>query len=311
MLKSFLRLLAGLFRRLRGHLVLIFLGPVMAVSRYNFRLWLQHGYYIRPIHFYEPIPDIRELEKSYPGRSPVSGVDLRPDFQLQLLKDTFPLFKPEYGALRLQADPTNPKTFYLNNFTFTGVDPHVYYCMIRHFNPATIIEVGAGFSTMLAAEALNKNQSGQLLSIEPYPNEVIASGIPGVEHIRRKGEEVELDFYLRLKANDILFIDSSHVVKIGSDVCYFVLEVLPRLAPGVIIHFHDIFLPFNYPKTFVMEKHHFWNEQYLLHAYLIDNPHIETLFAVNMMCIDQPEAIKTAFPHASNWAGGSLWLRKL
>ncbi|MDX1993827.1 MAG: class I SAM-dependent methyltransferase [bacterium] len=286
------------------------LDPLMAVSRYNANLWLQRGYYIRPVHFYEPMPDVRMLEKHYPAPSSMSGVEMRVEAQLAMLREVFPLYREALAALPAQPNPVDKSAFYLNQSYFCGIDPLVYYGIIRHFKPARIVEVGAGFSTMLAALALRQNETGRLTSIEPYPNEVIAAGIPGVEHVQAKGEDVDVTVFTSLAANDILFIDSSHVVRIGGDVVFLMLEILPRLQPGVLIHIHDIFLPYDYPKGFVLERYRFWTEQYLVQAFLVDNDKIEVVFAANLMCVDHQEAVKAAFPMALDWTGGSLWLRK-
>jgi hypothetical protein len=114
----------------------------------------------------------------------------------------------------------------------------------------------------------------------------------------------------RLEAGDILFIDSSHVVKTGSDVNYLFLEVLPRLKPGVVIHVHDIFLPHEFPKAWVMDLHLFWTEQYLLQAFLTHNAEFEVLFANAYMGARHQTEMQRTFPRSQWWGGGSFWLRR-
>ena len=108
----------------------------------------------------------------------------------------------------------------------------------------------------------------------------------------------------------MLFIDSSHVIRTAGDVCFIFLEVLPRLAPGVIVHVHDIFLPFDYPKDWLITQQRFWTEQYLLQAYLTENPHAEVLLASHYLSVVHPREVKRAFPGALHIHGGSFWFRK-
>ena len=151
--------------------------------------------------------------------------------------------------------------FYLRNGRFQSVDALVAYCLIRHFRPRQIIEVGGGYSTLLLAMAARKNGSTVLRSIEPYPAEFLTNGVDGLaELLTEKVENVALSYFSELEENDCLFVDTSHVVRIGGDVNYIFLEVLPRLKPGVIVHIHDIFLPFDYPQVWVIERRRFWTE---------------------------------------------------
>ena len=121
-----------------------------------------------------------------------------------------------------------------------------------------------------------------------------------------------MDFFLQLQHNDILFIDSTHVIKIGGEVNYLFLEVLPRLNKGVIVHVHDIFLPFEYPKEWVIQRHRFWTEQHLLHAFLICNNCFEVLWAGNYLCTKYPEKLRTLFPsyNLESISPGSFYIRK-
>src|SRR4029077_19197551 len=128
--------------------------------------------------------------------------------------------------------------------------------------------------------AAAKNKSSPLMCIEPFPQKFLRAGFPGLQSLmERKVQDVDLNFFSQLQSGDILFIDSSHTVKIGGDVNYLFLEVLPRLNPGVIVHVHDIFLPFDYRRDWVMDELRFWTEQYLLQAFLMFNSDFEVLMA--------------------------------
>ncbi len=187
----------------------------------------------------------------------------------------------------------------------------VAYCLIRHFRPRQIIEVGGGYSTLLLAQAARKNGDTTLLTVEPYPEDFLIENARGlVSVIQKKVEELDLSYFSRLEAGDCLFIDSSHVVRIGGDVNFLFLEVLPRLKPGVIIHIHDIFLPFEYPRNWVIEQRRFWTEQYLLHAFLAYNSEFEVLVSSGYLKAYHLEELKAIFPLCEPWQGGSFWMRR-
>ena len=182
--------------------------------------------------------------------------------------------------------------------------------MIRHFKPETVLEVGSGHSTLLGAQACRLNESTRYLCIDPWPRDFIAGGVPGTELIREKVENLGIELFQQLQRNDILFVDSSHVIRTASDVCFIILEVLPRLAEGVIVHFHDIFLPFEYPKEWIVERRLFWTEQYLLQAYLTENNRAKVVFANHFMSETYTEEVRQTFPNALWIGGGSLWIVK-
>src|ERR1044071_9524271 len=136
-----------------------------------------------------------------------------------------------------------------------------------------------------------------------------AKDFPGLQTLIEKNvQEINLEFFSQLESGDILFIDSSHTVKIGGDVNYLFLEILPRLKPGVIVHVHDIFLPFEYRRDWVMDEFRFWSEQYLLQAFLTFNSEFEVLLANRYLAYRYLEDLKAAFPNLTSWGGGSFWM---
>jgi Methyltransferase domain len=298
-----------IWHRLAAWLVGVVLRPGAVYDPANFEFWERHGYHITPVHYYEPIPDTRELLAAPKGSASAWGLDLRPDYQLSLLRDEFPRFASEYNAL--PAKPAAEGEFSLSNDAFRGIDPLVYYCMIRHYQPGQVVEVGSGYSTLLAALAGRQNaRPPRQVVIDPWPRDFIARGLIRVEHLAQKAEATAPELFLSLGENDILFVDSSHVVRTGGDVRYLLLDIVPRLAPGVIVHFHDIYLPFDYPREMAAERHIFWTEQYLLQAYLADNCRAEVLFGSHYVAQAHQQAVAAAFPQALELDGGSFWFRK-
>jgi methyltransferase family protein len=276
-----------------------------------FAAWERHGFHVTPVHFYQPIPDTQSLPETLWNRpSKLVGVHMNDAVQLDLLRDRFPKFRDEYEGF--PTEPTGePGRFYLNNHLFENIDALVAYCMVRHFKPRLIIEVGSGFSSLLLGEAATRNKHSALVCIEPFPREFLREGFPGLQSLMEEQiQDIDLDFFSQLQSGDILFIDSSHTIKIGGDVNYLFLEVLPRLKPGVIVHVHDIFLPVEYRRDWVLDEFRFWTEQYILQAFLTFNSQFEVLLANSYLNHYHQQELKSAFPGLSSWAGGSFWMRR-
>ena len=276
-----------------------------------FLLWERQGFHVTPVHFYQPLPNTQTLPETLWNRpSELVGVNMNDAVQLDLLRNQFPKFRSEYEQW-----PTKPTgdsdRFYLRKRPFGGTDALVAYCMVRHFQPQLIIEVGSGYSSLVLAEAAAKTKGCSLICIEPSPPDFLSKGFPGLkELVTKKVEEIELDFFSQLEPGDILFIDSSHAVKIGGDVNHLFLEVLPRLKPGVIVHVHDIFFPFDYRRDWVLDEFRFWTEQYLLQAFLSFNSEFEVLLGNRYLAYRYMADFKRTFPTSPSWSGGSFWIRR-
>ena len=239
------------------------------------------GYHIRPIHYYEPIPDFRSItSEQLERRREFRSIDFGWDAQLQLLRDL--------SAFRIEFEAADFKNDYFN-----GLDAAVFYSLIRHLRPRRVIEIGSGYSTRFAHKALTRNaDGGRLTCIEPHPEERLNGLRLSVEVIQKRVEEIDVDFFSCLEANDILFIDSSHTVKFGSDVCYEFLEVLPTLRPGVWVHVHDIFFPHDYPAEWLLKRRLALNEQYLLEAFLSFNREFQVALANHWLTLDHSSAAR-------------------
>lgn len=289
-------------------------------SRYSFPVWQHLGLHVTPVHYYQPVPDTRTLANPiWEKLSEMAGVELNEQFQLTLLDEFSRVWKQEYERFPLEREEACHAQYYVNNGKFVAVDGEVLYCMIRKFRPRRIIEIGSGFSTLLAAQAALRNQEegGQvceLVACDPYPVEFLTSGFLGLTRlVPKRVEELPLSFFADLQKNDILFIDSSHVVRIGGDVQYEFLEILPRVAKGVLVHVHDIFLPAEYLKEWVMRERHFYTEQYLLQAFLAFNKSFRVLWAASYMHLRHPEELEAAFcsyERSQRWPG-SFWFQRV
>ena len=266
-----------------------------------FRVLQNAGVNVIPNHFYWPVPDLNQLEKrdwTIYSTPPSCKFDLKQ--QIALAQE----LARSYGHEVRFSDRACEDEYHYGNGYFEAVDAEMAYRMLRNFKPRRIIEIGTGYSTRVLAAALQKNLErdeidGRLISVDPYPERSAAnSRSHRVEQISAAVQDVHLEFFDTLESNDILFIDSSHVVATGSDVLREYLEVLPRLAPGVLVHVHDIFLPSDYPRTAVLNNLWFWSEQYLLQAFLSFNSKFEVLWGSSAMQAQCPWILDECFP---NW----------
>ena len=276
----------------------------------TFQTWQDREVHITPVHYYYPIPDTRYLsEQIWLKKSKMLGINLNIETQLDLLRNIFPKYRDQYS--QFDDRPKKPDQFYFKNEMFDGIDALTLYCMIRHFNPKTIIEVGSGFSTRIFAKAIQQNGKGKLICIEPYPKELLTEALnKSAVLIRERVENLDRQLFEDLEVNDVLFIDSSHIVKIGGDVNFLFLEIIPALKPGVLIHVHDIFFPNEYPKEWVKERLNFWTEQYLLQAFLSFNEKFEVLLSNNYLGLHYEQLLKEVFPNSPWWTGSSFWFRR-
>lgn len=267
-----------------------------------------------PGHFYSPIPSIVEVERQAdrlfgaPPRT-LPGIELHEAKQLELLErlqafyDEQP-FSEEKGERR----------YCFENPAYSYSDALFLYGMIRHAKPQRIIEVGSGYSSsvMLDTNELFFDGKIQCTCVEPYPQLLRSLIRPSdrIELLESALQDVAIDRFAALESGDILFIDSTHVAKIGSDVHFIFTEILPALARGVYVHFHDVFYPFEYPKTWVYEGRA-WNEAYILRAFLTFNEAFEiTLFNTFLEHFHR-EYFTQHMPLCLKNEGGSIWLRRL
>jgi hypothetical protein len=272
-----------------------------AVMRSAFRMFQRIGLTVSPNHFYWPVPDFRELEnRTWPTESSTPGMNLALDHQLDLLQTVVPQYQAEWAS---SSAPLFSAGYSYNNGYFEAVDAEIAYCMVRHFKPQRVVEVGGGYSSRVMAAALDLNFKqdgvrGELVTIDPYPDRIPQKTLSDRLHlITQPVQKVDLELFLTLQSGDFFFLDSSHVVGIGSDVVREYLEIIPRLAGGVLIHAHDIFIPADYPRDAVLHNLAFWSEQYLLQALLMFNRQFEVLWGSSCMQSRATSALEAAFPY--------------
>jgi predicted O-methyltransferase YrrM len=267
-------------------------------------------------HFYSPVPDIKQVIASREvlfrrGVTECPGIDLHSDAQLAVLDE----LARYYDELAFPESPTKPDRYYLENSFFKHGDAIVLYGMLRRLRPSRVIEVGSGFSSAAMLDTNDKFLDGtvQFTFIEPYParvrNLLTEADQRRTRILETPIQAVPLEEFDQLAANDVLFIDSSHVVKIGSDVRHILWEVLPRLKAGVVIHFHDVFWPFEYLEDWVL-RGNAWNEAYFLRTFLQYNAVFQIEYFNSYMATVHRAALEAKMPLCLKNPGAGLWIRK-
>lgn len=274
------------------------------------------------VHFYSPVPDVSDLKqrKIYDRISDLAGVVWDLNQQVELL-----LFLGRRFGKECNWSPnptTNPDEFYTENNSFSFGCAAALHCMLRFSQPGRVIEIGSGNSSKIINAALLKNvqewgTTCEYTIVDPYPDEARIGRLTGVGSLcKQRVETLPVSFFTSLKKGDILFIDSGHVVKTGGDVNFLVLDVLPKLAPGVIIHFHDISMPAEYAEVYHTNPSFrvFWTESYLIQAFLAFNHEFEILISMAGIMMQKYDDFRAAFPLYDPTrhllSSGSLWLRR-
>ena len=268
-----------------------------------------------PGHYYSPLPEVYILDQRshdlYAPSNGTDGISLNSAGQLRLLNELSP-FAAQFDW---STGKTAERRFWLNNGFYEDGDALILFSMIRRFRPQRIVEIGSGFSSalMLDINELYCNSQMHLTFVEPNPDRLTRLLRPQDERttslIASPVQHISRDLFDSLTANDILFIDSSHVSKLGSDVNYLMFSVLPRLRPGVLIHFHDIFYPFEYPAEWIREGRA-WNELYLLRAFLQYNPVFQIVFFNSYINYRYTDEVRRQMPLISINSGSAIWLSK-
>jgi len=267
-------------------------------------------------HYYSPIVSVDLIKKNEHDiwkkaeKETIAGINLRTDEQIELLEN----FTKFYSEIPFKSSKQDNIRYQYENRFYSYTDAIILYSMIRYFKPKRIIEIGSGFSSavMLDTNEFFFENQINLTFIEPYParlDSILKETDKALATIIQSNVQiVDLDTFGKLQAGDILFVDSSHVVKTGSDVNYILFEILPTLQDGVLIHFHDIFHPFEYPKEWVFDARS-WNEDYFLKAFMMYNNKFEIVLFSEYIHKFHQEAFAN-MPFSYKNTGANFWIRK-
>jgi hypothetical protein len=272
--------------------------------------------FVPPGHFYSPIPSIDEIRKNeeeiFQIPKSIPAVDLNEGEQTRLINT----FRKYYKELPFTEEKTDGLRYHFNNPNYSYSDAICLYAMIRHVKPRKIIEIGSGYSSCVTLDTneLFFENTIDCIFIEPYPDLLLSL----IKEVDKKSikiipatlQGVNLEQFSSLQENDILFIDSTHVSKVNSDVNRIIFEILPSLNSGVYIHFHDMFYPFEYPREWIYEGRA-WNEAYLLHAFLQYNSSFKIVFFNTFLEHFFIETFIAEMPLCLKNTGASIWLKKM
>lgn len=272
-----------------------------------------YGLILNDKNYYGPFVSEHELVKPLDQERNIPGLNLDKDRMLEFVGH---LNYPD-ELLAIPETAPDELVYSYDSWSFTHGDAEIFYGVIRHLKPRRIIEIGAGSSTLVAQMAIAKNKTEddsyhcEHICIEPYENKWLEK--LDITLIRKKVEEVPLSVFEDLDQNDILFVDSSHVVKPQGDVLFETFDIYGALKPGVYIHVHDIFTPRDYPRDWIIDKQILWHEQYLLEAFLSYNSQFEVVCALNWLWNNYPESLARACPVLTKRGDGnpgSFWFRR-
>jgi len=269
----------------------------------------KNGINITPANFYSDIPLIEDIKNSFEFRtsSEIYNNGIFNKKSIQKFIDALSVYSNEFNP-PIDGDKENPSDFFWKNPYFSYSDAMAYYCVIRHFKPKKIVEIGSGFSTLVADKAIKKNGHGEIVIIEPYPMKIL-SKLETVKKIENKFvQDIKISKLINLvESANIWFIDSTHTVKNGSDCLYIYLKAMPEIKTNLIVHSHDIFLPYPLPKEWATNLHIYWTEQYLLYSYLLKNQDANVLYGSNYASKKLKKGNDLFMNKKYAGGGGSLW----
>jgi hypothetical protein len=259
--------------------------------------------------YYSPIPDLSSIpERVWHDPDPMRGIELDLDTQLTQISERLARHMGEFDRASAAG------AYEQLNASYPLPDARLLYAIVREWRPSSIVELGSGQTSRVIAQACAANAAegarSRFEAFDPFPTAVDDS-LPGLATLHRvPAQEVPEQVFSELGDGDVLFVDTTHTVKLGSDVNRIVLRILPLLAPGVVVHFHDICLPYEYPRYLFEEYALYWAEQYLLQAFLSMNPSFEVLYATDALCRDRRSEVANLGLAAASESGSSFWIRR-
>lgn len=267
-------------------------------------------------HYYSPIPTKEDVLSYVNARTPVTSDLLGIDLNEKNQRITLDEYIPFYQELQFPEKETPGRRYYYDNIWFSYSDAIFLYSFLRKYQPKRIIEIGSGFSSAVMLDTIDDffPQRPEVTFVEPYPDRLLSLLRDGdkqqVKLIDKKIQDVPLEVFQSLESGDLLFIDSSHVAKCGSDLQLIMFEILPRLKPGVFVHFHDVFFPFDYPAEWLIEGR-YWNENYFLRAFLSYNSEWRIHFFTSYAHLVFGNIINDKMPLCVKNPGGSLYIQRV
>lgn len=278
----------------------------------------ERGFHLQRVDYYSAINDLGFLCENrdlWHDRGLPLGFDSKLDAQLTLVKTIAP-YAQELRDVPWDA-PIGPPAYHWNNDFWRGADALAQYSLLRHLKPQRVVEIGCGWSSLLLSRALAANEqdgasAAEVDQIEPYPRRELLSALPDTWRLHETIlQRAPFAPFEALRSGDVCFYDGSHVARAGSDVVWFFFEVLPRLAPGVVVHVHDIFWPADYPDEWIFERGQTWNEQYVLQAFLMFNSEFELLLANQELAHTHLDQLEQAYDGVGDSVSGvSVWLHR-
>lgn len=281
-----------------------------SLKKFMFNFSEKFGFHFLQSNFYSIIPSNKDVEL-YRSQKKDNGLDeVFSNYNQNLIDEIIEFSQNKKAVFKTS------KNFTEDNGYFENLDATFYELIIRKYCPKNIIEIGAGYSTLIS-EMLNEKKIYELNIIEPYPKSFLRN-LNNLTLTEKKLQDVDFSIFEKLKENDILFIDSSHAYKLGSDVYYIFNSILPKLNKGVLVHFHDIFLPNDYPISWTKDLKIFWNEQYFLNVFLLYNRSYKILYPLNYIfnslysdkLLNLQKFYSYDYNH-DNIGPGSFWIKKI
>jgi predicted phosphatase len=269
----------------------------------------KHGVTVTPSNYYSEIPTVQEIQDSYDSTVQTYCTELFDQEKMARFLEDLTVFSQEFDP-PLEASEGENFGYAWKNPMLSFSDAMSYYSIVRKEQPKNVVEIGSGFSSLVAMEAIAKNGVGKLTCIEPYPRDFLLDN-DKVSLVSKRAQEITPD-YLNdiLEDGDILFIDSTHTVKHGSDCLQIYLNLLPSIKSNITVHVHDIYLPNPFPISLMRDRQIYWTEQYLLGAYLTDNNRTELLYSSRYNTVKNKNLLEK-FMHGRFPSGGaSIWFKQ-
>jgi hypothetical protein len=283
----------------------------------EFRAATRVKLFVPPGHFYSPVVDPAEAARHFAELEAAPLPDSVADVRLDRseIVQTWRALLPYLTTVPFSGAGGPPFRYRFDNPAYSWADGSLLHAMLRHYRPSQVIEIGSGWSSACTVDTVEHYLDGacRLTFIEPYPellHTLLGETKTPVRIMEQPVQHVPLDVFTSLQANDILFIDSTHVLRTGSDVCYELFEILPLLARGVIVHIHDMFWPFEYKRSWAVDENRSWNELYAVRALLANSDRWKIIMFNDWIFRFERDLIADTYPPFLNNTGGALWLQR-